>query len=194
MVLRIAHTQLAIVVTVTVTSGCAKHAAVLNVEIVAVTKHLTTAPDRDGALHTSFGIVVQGLPLLGGKAPDVAVILGNSADAVGEQRWRGVEALSRAIQVSAHGQEHGVIISANHIHDLFGDVHLYRLTAIRGSTVAQLAIAVAAPCPDRTVLLQGVIAGVISSHSLHTGHRLSVVKGIGIHSAAHAVILQRTVG
>ena len=192
---RITYTQLAIVVTVTVTSGCAKHAAVLHVEIVAVTKHMATALNGDSSSNITLLIMVQGPPLLGGKAPDVAVILGNSADAIGEQHRCAAETISSAIQLTALGQEHSVIILTNHIHDLLGgDVHLHRLTAISGGAVAQLSIAVAAPCPDRTVLFQGVIAGVISSHFLHAGHRFSVVKGIGIHGAAHAVILQRTVG
>ena len=176
---RITYTQLAIVVTVTVTSGCAKHAAVLHVEIVAVTKHMATALNGDSSSNITLLIMVQGLPLLGGKAPDVAVILGNSADAVGDQHRRAAEAISRTVQFTALGQEHSVIISTNHIHDLLGgDVHLHRLTMIGCGAVTQLSIAVAAPCPDRTVLFQGEITAFISSHFLHAGHRLAVVEVI----------------
>ena len=91
-VLRIAHTQLTVVV-----AAAPKHAAVLHVEIVVVTDHLAAAPDRDGALHTSFGIVVQGLSLLGGEVSTAGIILFDDADTVGKKHRRGTEAISHAI-------------------------------------------------------------------------------------------------
>ena len=194
-VLRIAHTQLTVVV-----AAAPKHAAVLHVEIVVVTDHLAAAPDRDGALHAALVIVVQGLPLLSGKAPDVTVILGDGADTVGDQHRRAAEGLSCAVQVAALGQEQGVIISANHIHDLLGDVHLYRLTAIGGGAVTQLAILVVFPRPDGAVLLQGIVAAItaicviIRRDLPDTGHGLAVVKAIEYLCIAYTVVLQRTIG
>ena len=195
-VLRIVYTQLAVAI-----AAAPKHAAALHVEIVVVTDHLAASLNRDGALHTALAVVVQRLSFLCGEVLVAAVILRNSADTIGEQHRRGAEAISRAIQVAALGQEHGVIISTNHIHDLFGDVHLHRLTAIGGGAVTQPAILVVSPRPDGAVLLQGVVAAttamcvIIRRDLLHTGHGLAVVKVIGDHGTVYIIIvLQCAVG
>ena len=130
MVCRIAHTQLTVVV-----RAASEHTAVLNVKIVVETDHMATALSRNGAHHDASAIVVQGLPLPGSKIIAVIAISRDGADTVGEQHRRGAEAISRAIQVAALGQKHGISDTGNHIHDLLGDVRLHRLTAIGGGAV-----------------------------------------------------------
>ena len=198
--IRVAHTQLAIVITI----AAPEHATILNVKAVVVANHLAAALNRGGALHAASVIVVQGLPLLGGEVLAVAVISHDGADTVGDQLWRVAEAISCGVQLAALGQKHGISDTGNHIHDLLGDIHLHNLIAIGGSAITQLAIPVAAPRPDGAVLLQSVVAAITAIYTalcviirrdlLHTGHGLAVVKVVDRHSAVHIVILQRAVG
>ena len=191
----IAHAQLAVVVAV-----APKYITVFDIELVVSSKHMIVALDREGIFQAASVISIQGLSFLSRKATAISIILRNSADAVDEQHRCGAEVLSRAVQLAAFCQKYGVLVTDNHVHDLFRDIHLYNLTAIGGGAVTQLATTVVPPCPDGAVLLQRVVTAktsgivIISLDHLHAGHGLTIIEFAGGFGTIHIVILQHTTG